>query len=199
MQSTATAKSLPLYHCSHKAWTEARSTASDNNYLKSNSLLLDRGVNVEHLHHRSMEPQQRQSGRRRMNRQEMGEILLIYIFAQGSTKRFCRSPGAVLKESIDTPSNYKPKQIMSGQAALIKVSGAAIPMHGVSCLEHTALSHVPGAAKWKGLTCYLQSILASSVRPSSARVTRRGWAAAPRLSGGSGSMLPARVSGKGWQ
>lgn len=88
---------------------------------------------------------------------------------------------------------------MSGQAALIKASGAAIPTHGVSCLQHGVLGHVPGAAKWKGLTCYLQSILASSVRPTSPRVTRRGWAIAPSLSGGIGSMLPARVSGKGWQ
>lgn len=39
-------------------------TALDNNYLKSNSLFLDGGVNGEYLHERSMESQQRQSGRR---------------------------------------------------------------------------------------------------------------------------------------
>lgn len=144
-----------------------------------------------------MEPQQRQSGRRGVINTE---IVLISIFAQASTITLLLLPNNCAQGKASMrPVIIRLKNIISGQIDLIKVAGAPVPMHGVSCLKHGAFGHVPEAVKWKGLTCYLQSILAYSVKPTSPGVIRQGWGIAGCLSGGIGSMLPLRVSGKGWQ
>lgn len=138
---------------------EARSTASDSNYLKSNSPFLDSGGNGRYLHCRSMEPPERKEG------VSGGEITFISISAQGSMKHLCCSP--VQGKAPTHPTTTRLKKRISGQVALTKAAQAPVPTHGMSRLEHRALGHVPEAAKWKGLTCYLQSILAYSVKPTS--------------------------------
>lgn len=168
---------------------EAPSTASDNNYLKSNSLSGQCWKwEVSSLRVDGGGLEEGESG---------AETVIISISAQGITKHFC-SP--MQGKASTHPTIIRLRKHTGGrQTAPIKAAQAAVPTQGVPCLQHGAFGHIPEAADWKGLTCYLQSILAYSVRPTSAGSLGK---AEPLLSvyqGGVGSVLPVRVSGRGWQ